>query len=206
MVSHPGRHAGGAYALLYDAVMAAAERAALARWRGRVVGRARGDVLEIGAGTGLDFPYYRPGARVVATEPDLGMLGRALTRIPAAAVPLTLVAADAEQLPFRDASFDAAVVSLALCTIARPERALRELHRVLRARGRLHLLEHVRVEHPAVARVQTWLTPVWRRIAGGCHLDRPTAHLVAGSGFVVRTTRAHLGGLFVELEATRTRS
>jgi ubiquinone/menaquinone biosynthesis C-methylase UbiE len=194
------------YALLYDLVMGAAERAALARWRRRVVGGAHGRVLEIGAGTGLNFAYYALDADVVATEPDPGMLDRAAVRADAVTARVTLVAADAEVLPFPDDVFDAAVVSLTLCTIPRPEKALAELRRVLRPGATLRLLEHVRVEQPAVARVQAWLTPAWRRLAGGCHLDRPTVQLLSAHGFEVRAVLRHARGLVVEVEATRAES
>ena len=186
---------------LYDAVMRAAERGPLARWRRSVVRPARGRIIEIGAGTGLNFPHYHGSATVIATEPDLEMLARARARVEHAGTIILLVAADAEALPFREHTFDAAVVGFALCTIARPERALAELRRVLSPGGALRLLEHVRVAHPVVARVQDWLTPVWRRVAGGCHLNRPTAEAVAASGFVIGGLQSRARGFVAEISA-----
>lgn len=179
----------------YDLVMGIGERGRVGALRRAVVGPARGRVLEIGAGTGLNFPYYQPGAVVIATDPDAGMLQRARSRAREADADILLIQADAQALPFPDAAFDEAVVGLAFCTIPQPARALGELRRILRPHGRLRMLEHVRVDHPAIAgRIQDWLTPVWRRVAGGCHLNRRTAGAVASAGFAVEHTSAHWGG------------
>ena len=196
-----GRVRPGFFPRLYDGVMSLAERGPLARWRGALAAPAVGRVLEIGAGTGLDFPHYRPGATVVATEPDLGMLERARARARNAPARIVLVAADAEALPFRDGAFDEAVVGLAMCTIPRPGLALAELRRVLRPGGALRMLEHVRVEHAVVGRLQEWLTPLWRRVAAGCRLDRRTVASVADAGFALEAVERHLGGAVVQVRA-----
>jgi ubiquinone/menaquinone biosynthesis C-methylase UbiE len=190
------------FARLYDIVMFVAERGRLARWRGSVVSPAHGRILEIGAGTGLNFSYYRAGATVIATEPDSAMLARAKVRVPRARATILLVAADAQTLPFRENTFDTAIVSLALCTIPRPRRALAEFRRVLRGGASLRLLEHVRVAQPVVARLQDWLTPFWRRVAGGCRLNRRTTDVIAASGFVIESMTPHAGGLVVEIVAS----
>ena len=186
---------------LYDLVMGAAERGRLARWRHSIVRPATGCLLEVGAGTGLNFPYYRAGARVLATDPDIGMLERARERAAHSAAAITLVAADAQALPFRDASFDGAVIGLAMCTVPEPQRALAETRRVLRFGAPLRMLEHVRVARPVIGSLQQWLTPLWRRVAGGCHLDRDTVRMVAESGFIVEAVRPHAGGVVVEIAA-----
>lgn len=189
------------FAAVYDLVMQWAEHGRLSEWRRSIVRPARGLVLEIAAGTGLDFPYYAPDACVVATDPDLAMLERSMERAAAAAAPILLVAADAERLPFRARTFDAAVVGLALCTIPRPDHALGELGRVLRAGASVGLLEHVRVDHPAIGRAQDWLTPLWQRMAGGCRLNRRTLQTVAASGLVIDRATEHAGGAVVEIVA-----
>jgi len=111
------------------------------------------------------------------------------------------VAADAEALPFRAQTFDDAVVGFAFCTIPRPARAVAELRRVLHPRAACRLLEHVRVAHPVIGRLQDWATPVWRRIAGGCRLDRTTLEILAASGFSLDRVRSHIGGFVVEIVA-----
>ena len=185
---------------LYDLVMAPWERGRLGRYRRAVVSPARGRVLGVGVGTGLNFPYYEPGAWVVATDPDLGMLARARPRARAARAEILLVAADAEALPFRDAAFDETVVGLAICTIPHPEQALAELRRALRPGGALRMLEHVRVDRPAIiGRLQDWLTPAWRRIAGGCYLNRRTVDLVRDAGFAEIRTTSHAAGYLQEI-------
>jgi len=137
--------------------MAPLEHGRLGDYRRAVVSTARGRVIEVGAGTGLNFPHYERTAFVIATDPDLAMLARARTRASTAQAQIVLVAADAEALPVREASFDDAVVGLAMCTIPHPERALAELCRALRQGGSLRMLEHVRVDRPAIiGRIQDW--------------------------------------------------
>lgn len=189
------------FSRLYDLVMKAADRAGLAAWRRELAGKARGRVLEVGAGTGLQFPHYPADVEVYAVEPDLAMLGQAKERRAAAAARIALVAADARALPFPDQTFDGAVVALAFCTIPEPARAAGEMRRVLRPTGVAHLLEHVRAEQRWIASLQRRLTPLWSRIAGGCQLARPTADVIAGAGFDVKVRRAALRGVVVELEA-----
>ncbi len=187
---------------LYDCVMRTAERGRLAEWRRTVVRPAAGDVLEIAAGTGLDFPHYRAGVTVVATEPDLRMLERARCRAEHAAATIVLVAADAQALPFREHSFDTVVVGLGLCTIPSPTHALAELRRVLRPGGVARLLEHVRHRQPIIGWVQDLATPVWRRIAGGCRLNERSVDTVRRAGFRMNDVRSALGGYIVMIEAT----
>ena len=187
---------------LYDCVMRTAERGRLAEWRREVVRPSAGDVLEIAAGTGLDFPHYRAGVSVVATEPDLRMLKRARDRAARAEATIALVAADAQALPFRDRAFDTVVVGLGLCTIPSPPRALAELRRVLRPGGVARLLEHVRVERPIIGRLQDLLTPVWRRLAGGCRLNERSVETVRRAGFHIDELHAHLGGSVVTIAAS----
>ena len=194
------------YARLYDIVMRAEDRLGLARYRRELVRRARGRVLEIGAGTGLEFPHYSAGVVVYAIEPDAEMLERARERAKAAGADITCIVADALALPFRGRTFDSVVSALAFCTIAEPERAAGEIRRVLRRDGAVHLLEHVRAEHDLVARLQERLTPLWRRLAGGCHLDRRTADIFSACGFEVDVGRAMLSGIFVELTAVPTQT
>lgn len=192
----------GGFPALYDCVMRTAERGRLAEWRRDVVGAAEGDVLEIAAGTGLDFRHYRAGVRVVATEPDLRMLVLARERAGRAVATVLLVAADAQALPIRDRTFDTVVVGLGLCTIASPPRALAELRRILRSGGVARLLEHVRVERPVVGRLQDVLTPFWRRIAGGCRLNERSVETVRRAGFCIDDLRSYMGGYVVAITAS----
>ena len=189
---------------LYDLVMRPAERGRLGQWREQLVAGARGRILEIGAGTGLNFAHFHPTAWVVATDPDVAMLHRAAARAARAEATILLVAADGEALPFRDGIFAEAIVGLAMCTVLHPERALSELHRALRPGGRLRLLEHVRFDNPVLGRLQDWMTPVWRRLAGGCRLNRRTAQTVATSGFFeIESVESHMAGYVQSIVAVR---
>jgi len=162
-----------------------------------------GRVLEVGAGTGLQFQHYASGASVVAIEPHVRMAGAAAGRARRARARVSVVAADAEMLPFPDESFDTVVCALVFCTIPQPDVAAHEIRRVLRPGGVVHLLEHVRANHTALALLQESLTPMWKRVAGGCHLARRTVELFGDAGFAVRVRSARLGGALVAFEARR---
>jgi ubiquinone/menaquinone biosynthesis C-methylase UbiE len=157
----------------------------LAPYRARVVAGCSGTVIEIGAGSGPNLPLYDPRrvARVVALDPSPALLAMARRRHAEARVPILLVEAAAEALPFAAQAFDTALVTWALCTIGDPARALAELRRVLRPGGRLFFVEHGLAPEAGVARRQARLTPLWRRCAGGCHLDRPVERLLREAGF-----------------------
>ena len=194
---------GRTFAALYDICTAPSEAMGLRRMRRRLLSAAHGRVLEVGAGTGANLPLYPPQAHVVATEYDDSMARQARKRLNKAPAPVQLLLADAQALPFADASFDTVVGTLVFCTIAEPLLALGEVRRVLRPGGRLLLLEHVRWEN-AFGRLQDGLTPLWKRFAHGCHLDRRTLETVRMAGFEVEGVRAHHAPLTVlELSAVR---
>jgi len=176
-------------------------------FRREVVGQARGVVLEVGAGSGLNFALYAPGQveRVEAIEPDATMLRYAEPRRAAAPVPITLTAAPAEALPFADAAFDSVVATLVFCSVSDPLRSLAEVRRVLKPGGALLLVEHVRAEGAVNRGFQNLLTPVTKRLAGGCHWNRDTASAVTRAGFQIVTLRHIMGGVQpgIVLRATR---
>lgn len=188
-------------AALYDPIIWPAERRTLGPLRKSLLADLHGDVLEIGAGTGLNFRYYPADARVIALEPDPAMLERARKRAAAAAARVTLELAGDERLKVLPAhSFDAVVFSLVLCSIEEPERTLRAASRVLRADGRAAVLEHVR-SHGTLGAWQDRLQPLWGPVSGGCHLNRDTKTLLAQAGFDVSGLREQRfrGGIVNEL-------
>jgi SAM-dependent methyltransferase len=151
---------------------------------------ARGRLVEIGFGSGLNLAHYPPAVTgVVGIEPNPGMADRAQPRVAASSLPVEMIAGSAEAIPLADASFDTAVSVLTLCTVADPGRALAELRRVLRADGRLLLVEHGLAPDAGVARWQRRLNGVQRVLACGCNLDRPVADLVRSSGFEFESVR-----------------
>jgi ubiquinone/menaquinone biosynthesis C-methylase UbiE len=155
--------------------------------RQRWVPRAHGEVLELGVGSGLNLGFYDPArvARVTGIDPSPPLLARAAARARQAAVPVELVTASAEQLPFADLMFDSALVTYSLCSIPDPARALAEVRRVLRPGGELLFVEHGLAPDRGPQRWQRRLNPVWRRISGGCNLDRDIAAIVRAAGFVI---------------------
>jgi ubiquinone/menaquinone biosynthesis C-methylase UbiE len=154
--------------------------------RARWVPLAANLVLEIGAGSGLNFAHYGPDVRkVYALEPSAALRRMADRRAQGVRVPIELLEASAEAIPLPDTSVDAVVTTWTLCTIADPGRALHEIGRVLRGEGRLIFVEHGRSPDAQVNRWQDRLTPVWRRIAGGCHLNRPIDEMIVAAGFEI---------------------
>jgi len=196
---------GGLHPGLYDAVMWPAEVLFVRRWRRRLYAAAGGApgarLLEIGAGTGAGLRFVPPGSDLVAVEPARALAARARAR--AAATRVTVVEACGEKLPFADASFDAALATLTLCSVSEPRVVLAELRRVLRPHGRLLVLEHVHNTWQPARRLQSLFAPAWRRVAQGCRLDQDTVALIEAAGFVVEQRREHLLGWIVELEARR---
>ncbi len=177
---------GRLFAAGYDHVMAGAEKATLRPHRERLIPQAGGDVLEIGGGTGVNVDLYGTEvATLTLTEPEPPMARRLERRLGERTPPPKLLRAPAEELPFEDDSFDAAVSTLVLCTVADQGRALRELHRVLRPGGRLLFIEHVRSDEPRLARWQDRLNGLQRRIGHGCNCNRTTLDAIARAGFSV---------------------
>lgn len=166
------------------------------RYRGKLVPAAGGDVLEIGAGSGLNLRFYGPQVRRFhALEPSAGLLRMASRKLPRVAFPVEMLEGSAEQIPLADRSIDTVVTTWTLCSIADVEKALRELRRVLRPGGSLLFVEHGRAPDAGVARWQDRLEPVWKPLAGGCHLTRRIDRLIGAAGFeIVELENEYLKG------------
>lgn len=154
------------------------------RYRSHIVPQARGKVLEIGVGSGLNLPFY--GDRVeqlYGLDPSEELLVMARKKARATAFPIDFLAHPGEEIPLDDGCVDTVVTTWTLCTIPDPAKALREMRRVLRSGGTLLFAEHGLAPE---ARVQGWqclLNPLWSRIAGGCNLNRKMDELIRASGF-----------------------
>jgi ubiquinone/menaquinone biosynthesis C-methylase UbiE len=168
---------------LTDVAMSRREFTAI---RARVSTGLQGEVLEIGFGSGLNVPHY-PAAvtRVRAVDPAAAGRKLAAARVAASPVPVEYAGLDGQALPLEAASVDHVLMTWTLCTIPDPARALAEVCRVLRPGGSLHFAEHGRSPDARMAAWQDRLTPWQRRLAGGCHLNRPIGPLVAGSGLTL---------------------
>ena len=163
----------------------ACRSSAILEERRRWVPRARGNVLELGVGSGLNFAFYdrERATHVTGIDPSEALLERARKRADDASVPVSLVHASAEAMPFSDRSFDSAIVTYSLCSVSEPARALAEVRRVLRPNGELFFVEHGLAPDPGTRRWQHRITPIWRRIGGGCHLDRDHVDILRCAGF-----------------------
>jgi ubiquinone/menaquinone biosynthesis C-methylase UbiE len=168
----------------------------LVPFRERVIGAAEGRVLEIGIGSALNLPFYGPNVRsVIGLEPSPELLRMAQGRAATAPVPVELLEASAEAVPLDTVSIDTVVTTWTLCTIPDAHKALAEMRRVLKPGGSLLFVEHGRAPEPGVARWQDRLDPLWRRVAGGCHLNRQIDELISGSGFRIdRLANARVPG------------
>jgi len=172
------------FAALYDSLTRRMERKVLGQFRVHIAGGAAGRVLEIGAGTGANFPYYKAAEKVVATEPDPFMLQRARKRAQELGLDVELHQRPSEGLPFPDHSFESVVSTLVLCSVADQARALAEVKRVLKPGGSLRFIEHVRAPG-LMGRLQDLVTPVWRWFGAGCHPNRDTARSIQSAGFEI---------------------
>lgn len=155
--------------------------------RRRVVPRAEGVVLEVGIGSGLNLPHYDPArvARVVGVDPDAALLRIGRRRLKDRPFEIEVHRGSAEDMPLETDMADTALVTYTLCSISDVERALAEIRRVLKPQGRLLFCEHGRSHSPGAAKWQDRLTPLWKRMAGGCHLNRNVSRLIENSGFAV---------------------
>ena len=173
------------FAATYDRLTSQGEQRVFSQVRPRIMGEARGRVLEIGIGTGVSFAYYSSEAQVVGTEPDPYMLQRAQKRLEElGATNIELQQAPAEELPFEDASFDHVVSSLVLCTVRDLPRVLAQARRVLRPEGTFRFMEHVRNDDSRFwGTVQDVITPVWRWFGAGCNPNRRTQQAIEAAGF-----------------------
>ena len=172
-------------AAIYDRFMQGMERACGDAWRRELVSDLHGDVLEIGAGTGRNLDHYRDLERLVLAEPDPHMRRRLghKTRTVSVARDLEVVAWEAERLACDAASFDAVVCTLVLCSVRDPKQSLGEIRRVLRPGGKLLFLEHVAAEDRSRLAWQRRIEPLWKLVAGNCHLCRDTARTIEDAGF-----------------------
>jgi ubiquinone/menaquinone biosynthesis C-methylase UbiE len=177
---------GWAFAAGYDRFMAGPEKGALGRHRAALITRARGSVLEIGGGTGANLPFYGEDIdELVITEPEEPMARRLERKLAGYSLPIRVVRARAEELPFENESFDFVVSTLVLCTVDDQVRALSEIHRVLKPAGELVFLEHVRSEDARLSRWQDRLHGVHVRLGHGCHCNRRTLENIERASFSI---------------------
>src|SRR5438309_1874871 len=179
-VSHP------IFARFWTLVSASMDRGGAAEYRRRLLAGLSGRVLEVGAGNGLNFAHYPTEVtHVLAVEPESHLRQAGRENAARAQVAVDVVPGVADHLPAEDASVDAVVCSLVLCSVPDQAGALREAARVLRPGGQLRFFEHVRADTSGLARAQRLLdSTIWPALGGGCHTARDTAAAIAAAGFV----------------------
>jgi ubiquinone/menaquinone biosynthesis C-methylase UbiE len=180
-VSHP------VFARFYAWASPRMEKAGYGERRDQLLAGVTGRVIEVGAGNGMNFAHYPPEVTgVVAVEPEPRLRELAEAEAAKVRVPIEVVDGTASRLPADDASFDAAVASLVLCSVPDVPAALAEIRRVVRPGGQLRFFEHVRADTDGLARVQRILAAtVWPIFGGGCHPDRDTGAAIEGAGFTI---------------------
>ena len=178
------------FARLYERMAPSLDRAGGAAHRDELLAGLRGRVIEVGAGSGLCFGHYpNTVSEVVAVEPEPSLRRAARSAAQSVQTPIAVVDGQAEHLPSDDAAFDAAVVSLVLCSVPEPRAALSEVRRVLRLGGELRFYEHVRSLDPGRARLQDRADWIWSHVLGGCHPNRDTVTAIDTAGFSITSCR-----------------
>lgn len=178
--------------ILPHVVHLACSGSSLMKQREKVVPLARGRVLEIGVGSGLNLPFYDAGrvTRVWGLDPSPEMTRLAAKAAGEVPFEVEFVSAEGEDVPLKDGSVDTVVVTYTLCTVPDPEAALHEMGRVLKPGGRLLFCEHGMAPDADVRRWQARINPLWRRLGGGCNLDRDIPRLIADGGFRIQGMEA----------------
>lgn len=161
-------------------------------YRERTISAAEGTVLEIGIGSGLNLPFYGSGVKdIIGLEPAPRLLSMARHEAHRVSLPVKFIEGSAESIPLESESVDTVVTTWTLCTIPAVAQAIDEMRRVLKPSGQFLFVEHGLAPDAGVRKWQDWLTPSWKRIGGGCHLNRPIRSLIEQNGF--RLTQLETG-------------
>lgn len=188
------------FANWYDFFMKPLEKKKFKRIRKELLAKATGSVLELGSGTGINFPLYEVPVIVTAIEPSQHMIERSLSKHRQAVVPIEIVQASAEELPFETDTFDTVVATLVFCTIPNPEKAIIEMKRVCKPGGKILLFEHVKMQNRFLSSLQNWLTPAWKKICDGCCLNRDTIELLRSNDISIIQMQQYFRDLFIFVE------
>lgn len=193
---------GKLFPQVYDILMNPLEKTYFKKIRTSLIRKAEGRVLEIGSGTGVNFPYYTNAIAIDAIEPNPLMSRRSGKRVRESSIPIQTYLLKAEKLPFPENTFDSVVATLVFCTIPEPNKALLEIQRVCKPGAKILLFEHVRMNQKSLGITQDLLTPLWRKVCDGCHLNRDTLNILKQSNLSILKVDPHYGGLFLSIECT----
>lgn len=182
---------------IYDGFMSYFENNGLHELRTAVLGEVSGDVLELGPGTGANLKYCNPEKIRSMTYVDLKFSPALEERARAKCPDIRLVTGDAQSLPFEDGSFDSVVFTLVFCSVEDPMQGLSEIMRVLKDDGRIFFIEHIEPKEGLLKPVFNVVNPVWRKVAGGCNLNRSTWSTLEEAGFELTRVGEAFGRVFV---------
>ena len=183
-------HSHPIFARLFARISRSEDKYGVTEHRRELLDRLAGRVVEVGAGSGLNFPHYPATvSEVIAVEPEPYLRRLAEQAAATASVPVEVIDGSAEQLPVEDHTFDAGVLSLVLCSVDDVDRALAELRRSIKPGGELRFYEHVAAEQGALRRVQHLLDHLWPRLFGGCHTAREAVAAIEQAGFEIDRCR-----------------
>lgn len=184
---------------MYDVIMLPFEKTLLRTYREKFISRAYGEVLEIGAGTGANLPFYNMNNIQHVTMTSYESSEKLIEKIKEKKwdAQISYKICDVMNLPFKDNVFDTVVFTLVFCTVSDVEKGLKEIRRVLKAEGRIVFIEHVQPNNQFQGKLTNILTPAWKQIAGGCHLDRRTRENIEDAGFRVVEIDSNGNGLFI---------
>jgi ubiquinone/menaquinone biosynthesis C-methylase UbiE len=190
------------FARVYDSLMDPLEKRWIVGIRKKIISDLDGKVLELGTGTGANFPYYSTEKvdSIDTIEPNPYMIEQAKVKTGCMTIPVAFHQGMAESLPFKNGEFDTVVATLVLCSVKDPRKVFSEMRRVCKKGGRIILFEHVRTESYSLALLQDILTPAWKRLCDGCHLNRDTGKYMRESGIRVLKEKKYLKGIFIEFE------
>lgn len=178
---------------IYDFLLSPLEHLILKKHRQDLLKEVKGKTLEIGFGTGVNFKFFDLNIDYTGIEPDLNMSAIAKVK---ASLNYQLMEANAENLPFENESFDTVITTLVLCSVEDPQKSLEEIFRVLRPGGHFLLLEHIRHQNFYLSNLQDFLNPTWKKIAGGCNLNRDQDFLISKFNFNIVSESLFLNGIF----------
>jgi ubiquinone/menaquinone biosynthesis C-methylase UbiE len=188
---------------IYDLMEGLVERSRYTQWRRLLWAKAEGDnILEVGVGTGKNFPYYPPGAKIVAIDFSQKMLARAKEKAKREKVQVHLQQMDVQNLRFADNTFDTVVASFVFCSVPDPIRGLKEVERVVKPGGKVVLLEHVLSAKRVLARLMNLINPVVVRLMGP-NINRQTVDNVSQSGLIIEHVTDLAAGIFKLIEARK---
>lgn len=190
---------------LYDILLSPLESLRLSKKRHKLIAPLKGNILEVGVGTGVNFKHYHYHRLKKLDLIDISLTDKVNSYKFPKGLDVTLSELSVEDLPFNDNTYDYVVFTLVFCSVPHPEQGLKEIRRVLKPNGKIIFMEHVLPHHSGLRKLFHKLTPTWKKLAHGCHLNRETLKTISEHGFVINESERYFKGTFVSGIATNTK-